>query len=46
MGRVNEINRPEWNDMDLEHRRIILYTRKKRGGHLTCIRPETLKLKR
>ena len=35
MGRVSEINRLEWKDVDLVNRRITLFTRKKRGGHLT-----------
>lgn len=35
MARVSEINRLTWNDVDLEERFILLYTRKKRGGDLT-----------
>jgi integrase len=35
MARVGEINRLLWEDVDLERRFIILYTRKKKGGHLT-----------
>ena len=35
MGRVGEINRLIWDDVYLDERYIILYTRKKRGGHLT-----------
>jgi len=35
MGRMSEINRLKWDDVDLKNRNIILYTRKKRGGHLT-----------
>ncbi|MGV7223898.1 MAG: tyrosine-type recombinase/integrase [Nitrospinales bacterium] len=35
MARVSEINRLVWEDVDLENRCIILYTRKKRGGHIT-----------
>ncbi len=35
MGRVSEINRQLWEDVDLEHRYVVLYTRKKKGGHLT-----------
>ena len=35
MGRVSEINRLTWSDVDFEERSIVLYTRKKRGGHLT-----------
>ncbi|ABW68709.1 tyrosine-type recombinase/integrase [Desulfosudis oleivorans] len=35
LGRVSEINRLVWEDINLDERFIILYTRKKRGGHLT-----------
>ena len=35
MGRVGEINRLVWDDVDLNDRYLILYTRKKRGGHLS-----------
>lgn len=35
MGRMSEINRLTWNDVDLEGKFVILYTRKKKGGHLT-----------
>jgi len=35
MGRVGEINRLKWEDVDFEKRVVTLYTRKKRGGHLT-----------
>ena len=35
MARVSEINRLQWEDVDLNGRFVILYTRKKRGGHLT-----------
>lgn len=35
MGRVSEINRLTWEDVNLEERYLILYTRKKSGGHLT-----------
>ena len=35
MARVNEINRLTWNDVDLENKYLVLYTRKKKGGHLT-----------
>ncbi len=35
MGRVSEINRLVWDDVNLVERYVILYTRKKRGGHLT-----------
>ena len=35
MGRMSEINRLIWDEVDLNNRNVILYTRKKRGGHLT-----------
>ncbi len=35
MARVNEINRLTWDDVDLKNKFLVLYTRKKRGGHLT-----------
>jgi len=35
MARVNEVNRLQWNDVDLKDRLVILKTRKKRGGNLT-----------
>lgn len=35
MARVSEINRLTWDDVDLGKRTVVLYTRKKRGGHLT-----------
>jgi len=35
MARVSEINRLLWEDVNLEERFVILYTRKKKGGHLT-----------
>jgi integrase len=35
MGRMSEVNRLKWDDVDLKNRFIILYTRKKKGGHLT-----------
>ena len=35
MARVGEVNRLLWEDVDLERRYVILYTRKKKGGHLT-----------
>jgi len=35
MARVSEINRLTWEDVDLKRRVIVLYTRKKKGGHLT-----------
>jgi len=35
MARVGEINRLTWDDLNLESGYVILYTRKKTGGHLT-----------
>jgi integrase len=35
MARVSEINRLTWDDVDLESKYLVLYTRKKKGGHLT-----------
>lgn len=35
MARVNEINQLTWDDVNLDRRYVILYTRKKKGGHLT-----------
>jgi len=35
MARVSEVNRLTWDDVDLEGRAVVLYTRKKKGGHLT-----------
>ena len=35
MARVGEINRLTWEDVNLEEGYVILYTRKKKGGHLT-----------
>jgi len=35
MGRCGEINRLTWSDVNLEERYVVLYTRKKKGGHLT-----------
>ena len=35
MGRMSEINRLTWDDVDFGNRCVTLYTRKKRGGHLT-----------
>lgn len=35
MARVNEVNRLCWEDVNLDERFVILYTRKKMGGHLT-----------
>lgn len=35
MGRMSEVNRLVWDDIDFENRTVTLYTRKKRGGNLT-----------
>jgi integrase len=35
MGRMSEINRLTWQEVNLVGRHVILYTRKKRGGHRT-----------
>lgn len=35
MGRISEINRLTWSDIDLRNGYVTLYTRKKSGGHLT-----------
>jgi integrase len=35
MGRMSEINRMTWEDVNLEDGYVILYTRKKKGGNLT-----------
>ncbi len=35
MARVSEVNRLTWQDIDLGKRFVVLYTRKKKGGHLT-----------
>ena len=35
MGRVGEVNRLTWEDINFEERYVVLYTRKKKGGHLT-----------
>jgi integrase len=35
MARVSEVNRLIWDDVDLNKRQMTLYTRKKKGGHLT-----------
>jgi len=35
MGRMGEINRLTWDDVDLDRKIVVLYTRKKKGGHLT-----------
>jgi len=35
IARVGEVNRLTWEDINLTERYVILYTRKKKGGHLT-----------
>jgi integrase len=35
MARVSEVNQLTWNDVFLAERYVVLYTRKKKGGHLT-----------
>jgi len=35
LARVGEINQLTWDDVSLRDRYVVLYTRKKRGGHLT-----------
>jgi integrase len=35
MARVSEINRLTWDDVNLTGKYVVLYTRKKKGGHLS-----------
>lgn len=35
LGRMSEIIRLKWDDVDLARKFVTLYTRKKKGGHLT-----------
>lgn len=35
LARVSEINNLKWEDVNLKERYLFLYTRKKKGGHLT-----------
>jgi integrase len=45
MARVGEVNRLKWSDVNFDDRYVVLYTRKKKGGHLTPRRiPMTTKL--
>ena len=45
MGRIGEINRLKWSDIHLDGKYVVLYTRKKKGGHLTPRKvPMTTKL--
>ena len=32
---MSEINRMTWDDVNLDRKEVTLYTRKKKGGHLT-----------
>lgn len=34
MGRMSEVNRMEWKDVDFNNNTVTLYTRKTKGGHL------------
>jgi integrase len=45
MARMGEINRLIWEDIDFDRRALVLYTRKKKGGHLTPRKvPKTTRL--
>jgi integrase len=45
MARVSEVNRLTWEDIDFQDRSVVLYTRKKKGGHLTPRKiPMTIRL--
>jgi integrase len=35
LGRMSEINQLTWDDVNLDARYVVLYTRKKKGGHRT-----------
>jgi len=35
MARVGEVNKLTWDDVDFKERFVVLYTRKKKGSHLT-----------
>ena len=44
-ARAGEVNRLVWDDVSFENKYVVLYTRKKKGGHLTPRRvPMTAKL--
>jgi integrase len=32
---MSEVNQMTWTDVDFDNRHVVLYTRKKKGGHLT-----------
>jgi len=45
MGRMSEVNSLTWDDVDFAAKTVTLYTRKKKGGHLTPRKvPMTLRL--
>jgi integrase len=45
LGRMSEINRLTWDDVNFNQLTVTLYTRKKKGGHLTPRKiPMTLRL--
>ena len=45
MGRVGEINRLQWKDVNLAEMYLVLYTSKKRGGfHIPRIMPLSQRL--
>jgi integrase len=45
MGRMSEVNKLAWKDVNFKERFVTLYTRKKKGGHLTPRKvPMTTKL--
>ena len=46
LGRMSEINRLEWKDVDLDQRRLVLYTRKIDGGLTPRVVPMTERLYR
>ncbi len=35
LARMSEVNQLTWQDVNLEQKFVVLYTRKKKGGHLT-----------
>lgn len=45
LARIGEVNRLTWSDVNFEEEYVVLYTRKKKGGHLTPRKvPMTAKL--